>query len=202
MLFGLLLDSCKEPAWVDKELTNFDNSETTIKKEIPIAKKGNLSAFYTSTKHKQLQLGLDSLEEGFNGLQIRIWYDSIYVNKQKLVTILYTDGKWKAKVYRMRSTGSEYFVFSKDAKSLTPKTGWDNFSNRLLNLNILTLPDGMALDNCGGGGGDGGGYNIEVATKKHYRFYSYWEPQYYHDKCKYARSMIDILNLIEQELGV
>ncbi len=202
MLLLILFESCRESPIVDRELMKFNKRETSFQQEVRRSPKGKFNPFYMSAKEKEKELGLDSLENGFESLQIRVWYDNVYSNKQKLITITYESQKWEAKLYTAKPKSSQEYVLSNDPKSLTPKMGWDKFSNRLLNLNILTLPDGVELENCGAGGGDGSGYNIEIATQKHYRFYTYLEPQDYADECSYAKNMIAILNLLDHNFGI
>jgi hypothetical protein len=71
----------------------------------------------------------------------------------------------------------------------------------LLELKVLTLPHQFDVKGYGGGL-DGRTYNVEVATKDQYRFYGYWEPQYYQNKFWQAKNMADILRLLEKELGL
>lgn len=203
-LLVLFFTSCKEPTTIDHQLIIFDSSAKTFEREIPLSSNGRPDIFYTSTKANQLQLELDSLENGFDGLQIRIWYDVAYINKQKVVIISYSKAHWTASVYKMVPIWEtkDRYHFSKKPNNVTPKSGWTNFSNELLNLQILTLPNGNDDQNCGAGGGDGSTYNVEIATKKHYRYYGYWEPEEYRDKCQQAKNMSDILRLLKKELGI
>lgn len=184
--------SCKESANVNNQLIEFNNSTKHFRKEIRVYPNGMLDYFYTHSKEKSKQLGLDSLENGFNGLQIRIWYDVVNVSKQKVVVLTYSKGKWNGKVYYLKELSQ--------AKDVMPKSGWVTFANKLLNLKILTLPDGGDLSDCGDGGGDGSTYNVEIATENHYRYYGYWEPQDYQEKCWQAKNMKEILSLLSKDL--
>ena len=174
-----------------------------FKKEIPTYRDGGVDIFYSLAKAKQKQLGLDSLENGFHNLQIRVWYDFALVRERKLVVITNKDTNWTATVYDLQVDwdGRTETILSKKVKQVTPKSGWANFSKKLLDLKVLTLPNQDDVPNYGGGA-DGRTYNVEVATKNQYRFYGYWEPHEYQDKFWQAKNMVDILNLLEQELSV
>jgi len=174
-----------------------------FKKEIPTYPDGSFDIFYRLTKTKEKQLGLDSLESGFDNLQIRIWYDLSLVRERRLVIIKNTDTNWTATTYDLQVDwdGKTETILSKKVKNVTPKSGWANFSKKLLDLNILTLPNQDDIANYGGGF-DGTTYNVEIATKNQYRFYGYWQPEVFQDKFWQAKNMANILKLLWQELGM
>lgn len=176
----------------------FVDTNRTFKKEIP-----SVDIFYNLAEAKQKQLGLDSLENGFDHLQIRLWYDFALVRERRLVVITAKDTNWTATVYYLQVDwdGSTETISSKKIKQVTPKSGWAAFSTKLLDLKIGTLPDQYDVKGYGGGL-DGRTYNVEVATKYQYRFYGYWEPEQYQAKFWQAKNMAAILKLFETELGV
>ena len=196
----VLLQSCKGQTHSNSPLAFVDTTKP-FKKEIPTYPNGKADIFYDLAKTKQKQLGLDSIENGFDNLQIRVWYDFALVRERKLVVITNKDTNWAATVYNLQVDwdGKTETILSKKVKQVTPKSGWISFSKKLLDLKILTLPD---QDDVKGysGGFDGRTYNVEIATKKQYRFYGYWEPQEYQDKFWQAKNMTDILKLFETEL--
>lgn len=175
----------------------FDNNKA-FKKEIP-----SIDIFYKLAKAKEKQLGLDSLENGFNNLQVRIWYHFSLVKHRKLIVITNRDTNWNAVLSNLQVDwdGRTETILTKELKQLSPKSGWAVFSRKLLALDIVTLPDQDDIKDYFGGK-DGRTYNVEVSTKNQYRFYGYWEPQEYQDKFWQARKMTDILKLIEMEFGV
>jgi hypothetical protein len=180
--------------------TPFVDTTKPFKKEIP---NGGADVFYTLAKTKQKQLGLDSLESGFDNLQIRIWYDYSLVKERKLVIITNKNSSWSATVYNLQVNwdGQTETILSKEVRNVIPKSGWSDFSKKLLSFKVLTLPNMYDIQGYGGGD-DGRTYNVEVATKNQYRFYGYWKPQQYQDKFCQAKNMAEILKLLEQELGV
>jgi len=187
---------------VEQQATFVDTTKP-FKKEIPTYPGGGVGIFYKLAKTKQKQLRLDSLESGFDNLQIRIWYDFSLVRERKLVVITNRDTSWKATIYNLQVDwdGQTETILSKTVKQVTPKSSWYIFLKKLMDFKILTLPDQNDIPNYGGGT-DGNTYNVEVATKNQYRFYGYWEPQMYQDKYWQAKNMADILKLIKQEFDV
>ncbi len=200
----LFFASCKAQTISSKSPSAFSDTTTKpFKKEIPTYDNGRPDIFYNLAKAKQKQLDLDTLENGFNNLEIRVWYDFSLVRDRKLVVIINKGTNWTATIYNLivNWDGQTETIISKNIKQVTPKSGWTNFSKRLMDLKILTLPNQLEIPGYGGGM-DGRMYNVEIATKNQYRFYGYWEPQEYKDKFWQAKNMDDILTLFKTELGV
>jgi hypothetical protein len=168
----------------------------TVKKEIPHDRRGRPVYTYRADHQKAEQLGLYPLESGFDSLEIRIWLDySLAVNKQ-LIVLTRKDGHWKGRFITMAikqnlREDSELVVHS-SSEAVVPKMGWAAFTKELFALDITTLPDGP------GGGEDGTGYEIEVATRNTYRFYRYWSPESTEDKDKGSKKMVSIIHLLER----
>jgi hypothetical protein len=194
--------SCEGQA-LSNSTTVFVDTTKPFKKEIPKYQNGTVSIFYELAKAKQNQLGLDSIENGFENLQIRVWYDFALVRERKLVVIKNEGTNWTATVYYLQVNwdGKTETILKKKIKQVMPKSGWTVFSKKLLDLQILTLPNQRDIEGYSLGT-DGKTYNVEIATKNQYRFYGYWEPQEYQDRFWQAKNMTDILNLFETELGV
>ena len=198
----LFFASCKDQTHSNSPSAFVDTTKTFLK-EIPTYQDGGISIFYELAKTKQMQLGLDSIEDGFDNLQIRVWYEFALVRDRKLVVITNKDTVWTAIIYNLQVDwdGITETILSKNVKVVIPKSGWKTFINKLLDLKILTLPDQNDVKGYGGGF-DGRTYNVEIATKNQYRFYGYWEPQEYQTKFWQAKYMSDILKLLETELGI
>jgi hypothetical protein len=181
---------------------NQGNSAAGFKTEIPTDIFGAVDIFYQTAKDRQQQLGLDSLENGSHDLQIRVWYNFSSVKDRKLVIITNKDNNWTAAVYdfQVDRTGETETMLSKKIRQASPKSGWQAFSKKLLDLKTLMLPNQDDVE--GYSAGDGGTtYSVEVATKKQYRFYNYWQPQEYQNRFWQAKNMTEMLQLFETELG-
>jgi hypothetical protein len=201
LILILLAVSCKEKKI--RPSRSAMAQPTPFKREIPSFGDGKPDLFYLVDKEKQMQLGLDNLERGFDSLEIRIWYDFSFIDDRRLVVIRNKHHVWKAIVYNMHVDwdGQKETILSKSVQEITPASGWNHFSSQLMELKILDLPN---CDKISGYefGFDGVTFNVEFATWDQYRYYGYWEPRGNQDKFWQAKNMCDILDLLEEELGV
>ena len=200
----LLFAGCKEQTDSIHHSFVFVDTTKPFKREIPTYQDGSGDLFYFVEKAKQKQLGLDSLENGFSNLQIRVWYDYSLVKQRDLVVITNKDTNWTATVYNLQVDwdGETETIISKQVKQVTPKSGWSDFLGKLFDLKILTLPNMNDIPGLDDGWTDGITYNVEIATKNQYRFYGYHLPDKFEDKYWQAKNMTNILKLFEQEFGV
>ena len=182
-----------------------DLSDNLIEKEIPTSKDGVKDLFYTLTKQKSRQLGIQNMENGYDSLQIRIWYNYPLTNLRELVVLKYTNKKWWGVYYRMNvewdSSNMTETIVNFDKKFIFPKNGWENLISKLFQKEITELPDMKTIDGVKDYWTDGTTYNIEIGTEKKYRFYSYHLPNKFLEFSQ-ARNMVDILGLIETEFNV
>jgi hypothetical protein len=90
--------------------------------------------------------------------------------------------------------------FGKYRKELqAPKSGWTNAWQRLIDAEILTLPDASSI-RCEVGITDGKSYVVEVNKDRTYRTYMYDNPN--HAKCAEAKQMIKLGEVIAEEFGL
>ena len=183
------------------------NSDTTkFTKEIPTWRNGEPDLFYKLTQQKVKQLNIDSLQNGYDSLQIRIWYDYSLINLRKLLILKRTNSIWTATANSMTVEWNAFnlteTVKTQKIKTLTPKNGWNNFLSKIFGLQVQTLPNMNDIPGLSDGWTDGVSFNVEVATKKSYRFYGYHLPDKFQDKYWQAKNMVDILKLIETEFGL
>ncbi len=178
-----------------------NGDSSSFKKEIPSYFGGSVDVFYQLAKDRQKELGLDSIENGYHDLQIRVWYNYALVKERKLVIITNKDTNWTAAMYdfQISRDGKTETILSKKIRQVSPKSGWPAFSKKLLALQVVTLPNQDDVEGYSAGD-DGKTYSVEVASKNQYRFYSYWEPQKNQDKFWQAKNLTEILKLFETEL--
>jgi hypothetical protein len=171
-------------------------------KEVPIEKKGLLKGqedlLYQFINKDASKLYLDSLETGYDSLQIRIWLGHSMASEKQIVILKFTDNKWKAQLLTFTEENEDY---NKTTKNITPKSGWSKFIKNLFDLSILTLPDEEDLPGYNGCGADGIEYHFEWATTKKYRFYSYCNPEGNVNKFWQARNVLEISRMLEKELN-
>lgn len=180
------------PALTANEQTLVD----TVKKEIPLDRKGHPRLDYIIDRQKSKQLALDPIEDGYDSLQIRIWFDYSMARKKHLVVIKRHDGKWSCQLFitttKWNDANDSQIVVNKSVLPIEPSMGWAHFIKRLLDLDIMNLPNGPP------GGMDGANYNVEIATEKLYRYYSYWSPDSSEKEFKGSRNMVEIISFLEK----
>lgn len=129
--FILFLTSCNEQRRSENSTASFNNTATFFKKEYPKSENGDFDLFYKLTKEKQNQLGLSSLENGFDNLQIRVWYDSSRAGgrERKLIIITNTGSNRTAKINSMILAwiGQCEIIESRNIRFVTPRSGWTIF---------------------------------------------------------------------------
>lgn len=158
-------------------------------------------------KHKQeveSKLGLSSIEDGFDGLQIRIWKGFANPDSLKLIIFSKSDDGWSARFYTLVLHYNNSFDSIKDVtrniKIKEPRSGWNIFIDSLLKLKILELPDYSEVPSYTLSM-DSEAIRVEVAADKKYRFYSYLDIESQNEVISEATNMRKILELIEEEFG-
>lgn len=185
----------------NRDRTN--KSNYSVVTEIPRNQNGEPVSDYRITKAFQKQAGLDSLEKGYDSLQIRIWGGHSQLLEFYLLIISKREKKWHGKLITLEYTidpkSGVYQFKNKRSKTVSPKSGWEVFVKRLFDFQVTSLPDMSELGY--ESGEDGSSYMVEVATNKSYRFYSYWSPAEYQNKYPAAKSMYSIAQFVESEFG-
>jgi hypothetical protein len=180
--------------------------ENTVKRDIPLTKKGRPDFFYKLNTYQASILKLDSLEIGYDSLQIRIWCNYGLLDVRNVIVIKRNNELWNAELLTVifDENDSSYMrkPILKERINKIPTSGWSSFINKLVELNVTQLPDQSKVSGYKDIlGADGVTYNVEVATMSQYRFYSYWQPNIYKGKYKEAKNIDQILELIEKELS-
>ena len=181
------------------------STENTFIKDIPVRDDSLPDLFYELTRQKIDQLKLDDLEKGFDSLQIRIWYNYSLLDYRELVIIKRKDGKWTGNHYIMKVKWNPSDLTVKtngvENREITPKSGWESFIPDLIDKNIITLPNMEDIEGLEDNWTDGVTYNIEIGTKKFYRFYGYHLPDKFKEYWQ-AKKMMEILDLIDREFSI
>lgn len=191
------------------------NLSDTFRLEIPPFQKPLDFVYYLEFKKEESQLNLRSLEKGFDSLEMRIWYGWPLCG-ERLIRVLLNKGRWSAKVYSIsahinaKNEGLTVFDFLQrqyyryEVENKKPRSGFHSFIRNLFESGILTLPD---IRNIKGfretfSGSDGGGVQIEIASRNVYRTYVYFSPEYYATKYPEADSVMNVLTLLEREFSL
>lgn len=145
-------------------------------------------------------LGVSKLENGSPDFQIRIWEDT--ENRNGNLYIFKNDSRnWQGELYRYRYYSHNFTPDSLSGKRTSlssPTSGWDSFMNKLLDLDILKLPDHQSLLNYGVDA-DANFVKVEIAKKNYYRLYEYPQPQYRQNQFPEAKKILQILELVKKE---
>ena len=162
-------------------------------------------------KNAEKDIGLDSLDSGFDSVYIRVWNGCaagyLKADYWLMSLILDRDG-WKAELSDLSiedTSPDARGSLSRKVNYLQPKSGWNSFLSKLFKLKLLTLPGFESLktaDEKLDAVMDGCGITIEIATRKLYRLYDYETPEAYVDKHSEVINVLQILSLIEKEFGI
>lgn len=214
---SILFNSCKQENHPAKEVAQLNTSDTFYF-EFPKRRGVFDSSFYHNNLLFEKALGLQSIEKGFDSIQIRLVYGGAMVG-ERLVVLINRDNKWRAEISKIITDYNPNFKGDEedranadfwDAYSLTrtiehktPKSGWDKFIKKLFKHDILTLPDIQTFaDYSPGLVTDGVGVTVAIATNNVYRLYTYQDTEFYIEKHPEAESINRILELIDNEFAL
>jgi len=122
--------------------------ENSVEKEITRYPNNRLSKYYKFTKQKQKQLNLSIPENGYDSLQIRLWftYPENLHQFGELLELNFKSGQnpsvkyYKLSIFFNPTREYEVVNYFKDTLIKEPKNGWDNLLNEIFNLRIKELP--------------------------------------------------------------
>jgi len=137
------------------------------------------------------------VEEGFDSLQIRIWFDYSLGKKKHLIIIERQNKEWNGRLYEMSvgyvDTLNYNIIEHYDKKNIEPISGWQKFISNLYQLKIRELSDTSQT------GTDGTTYCVEILTLDTYTYYNFWEPEHTKDTKWQSENMVNIIALLEPE---
>jgi hypothetical protein len=200
-LFALAISSCKEKKKNESNITNV--SSDTVIRHIP-------EWFKTSTLIRgrvadgNKALNLSTLQNGFDGTQIRIWIECNIQDTQHTIIITNYKAKWEATFYYYKlyknEDGSFKFLKSR-AENRVPKSGWEVFTKDLLVTGIENLPDYEKMYPKYNPPTDASAVTVEIGNNKEYRLYQYPELGMNKEIKEGPAKLEQALLLIEREFG-
>lgn len=172
--------------------------------EIPKDKKGGFVPAYSEVRSFTKLLNLFSLESGYDSLQLRIWCNYGYLKKRHMIVISNQNGKWNGKLFTLimnKRSDTLYYLEHKEEKNIGIKDS--QWTELIKKMNILKIPSLKSYEYLPkyGSGVDTDYYMIEVATKKKYRFYDYYDPKSEAKNFKEAENLDKFLTILEKEFG-
>jgi hypothetical protein len=164
----------------------------------------------TSKIHDKLRklLKLNSLENGFDSLQIRILIDCGQLEPSSLLLFEKAGSEWRAVFYSFTMK----VIYTEDGKGIdleiqdlitenkSPKSGWINFSSQLVNTGMINLLDCFNFPD----------YNmptdarsifVEIGRRGRYRLFHYAELEMNLKIKEGPAKLDDALKLIEKEFN-
>jgi hypothetical protein len=140
-------------------------------------------------------LTLDSIFNGYDSLQIRLWIVQGLFGHRQLYIIRNNRGKWEANYYILtldsnyaNGNGSREFLHGPEpfnvavSKAVSPKMGWHKLMDSLQSLNVFEMPDMSEIKGMEVNWTHPTGYCIEIATRYNYRYYKYYDPHRFEHK--------------------
>lgn len=154
---------------------------------------------------REVMLGLPSLRNGSTDFQIRIWQDFMGTSG-RVVILIHKNRAWSAEAYNYRylhkaDRFSSDSVAGQKIQLRSPKSGWGNFINSLLDYQILTLPDFSSIKSMYAAA-DEPWVKVEFSKKNLYRYYELLDPYSRQDESSYCKEMAKILDLVKEEFDL
>ncbi len=201
LIVVLPLFFCKE--FKSRENAHRINNTDSIIKDIPKYKDGGFSVFYREKIEIAKALNLYDLEAGFDSLQIRIWYPE-WTIRRVLILSKYPDHwegtlqKFESKLYKEDKNTARTEFKNLSSEKVSPRSQWSTLISKLVDLDILNLPDSYSLPGSPGAGTDGISYSVEIGTNHKYRFYFPSNP-FQNQHIVQVKKMAQIIEILNQE---
>mgnify|MGYP003577401873 CR=1 FL=1 len=181
-----------------------DNSPSKLRREIPGDYNGSfyINSFFDLPR----KLRMKELYNGFEDLQIRIWYDESFRDTVNVISLTLVDGKWTAEVRDIAllydGVNNYQEVRVKDTILIKqPKSNWKTIEKAIIDNDILNLPDFQDIPGYAHMlPTDGNVFTVEVADKNNYRIYAYPSPgSYNYRNFEPVTKFVRFRDLLERE---
>jgi hypothetical protein len=205
VLFIITLSGCdiaKQESFVKLPIcdTSLNLDTPAFKKEI-YNSIGRINPSVEMTKLYISEANLRSYNKGYDSIAVRLfdYYDD---QETDIIEIRKHCEGWVAQFNKIKrsNVNGKVLVEVETKKYLKPKSGWRDFTSKIFDLGITSLPDWSYIDDYNPST-DGYMITVEVATSKYYRIYDYLNPRH-KPEIKEARKIVEIMEIIEKELGV
>ena len=154
-------------------------------------------------------LGLDNLENGYNSLQIRIWFTYRSDSEQVLI-IKRNNAQWSGSCcfasYALTLRGDSISRYTIHFFKPILRSDWSGIVDTLLKYNIMTLPDqeevsGLDTINSQSKGGSGS-VIIEIAERHKYKIYFYGASVDFKEKSRETADIRHIAEFLSNTVGI
>jgi len=149
--------------------------------------------------NKTWNLNLDTLEFGFNTLQIRIWLGHTMARVNYVVVLKRVNKQWFGLLYKLKRHETGY---ESEVENIKPKEGWGNLIDSLDKLKLFSIDNSLdSKEYDGNGGGDVPFHIVEVSTPTKYHSYEYDILEGYTEKFWQVKNVHLISELLVHEFG-
>lgn len=179
-----------------------EHPNTTFIQDIP--DNLNTSSYIKLKKDFISQMGIDQIDSGYDGTQIRIIIGYPHSDTGHLLIFRNNGSNWTANFFEFHYGGSNEpssKITNRELPILkNPKSGWNPFIKKLNDFGIMDLPDYSSIPDYHLPM-DASSIVFEIATRTKYRMYSYPAISVYRSKIKEVDSVERIILLIEKEFN-
>jgi hypothetical protein len=163
-------------------------------------------AFVPYKKLIAVAAGLDSIYNGYDDMQIRIWLGHSLAIKHDIIILKFKNNKWSGErlaYTHVKITRHEATIKILSDELVTPKSGWESFFTKVEYLQVFKYLQEQTDTThfYGGGGADGIDYTFELATKNQYHSLSYGNPEEGSSKNEMAKHILAFADLMEKEFN-
>jgi hypothetical protein len=163
------------------------------------------TSMFSQKRDRKLRtlLKLDSLKDGFDSLQIRIWMDC-GDDLGRLILLERQKNRWNSVFYSYQTVYDEKLdveIRNLKKESKSPKSGWGNFSENLMKTDITKLPDHSKFSPKYNLPNHANRVLVEIGTSRDYRLYVYPELGMNSEIAEGPGKLHRALKLIEREFN-
>jgi hypothetical protein len=199
ILLALVMLSCKNKieSSANNQPINFGDSIKFLKKT-----KQEPISYYDMVAQA---VPLDSIKNGFEDFQMRIWLGHSMAKKIYVIIIKEKEKITTGELLAFTSIHSEGFAENikiLEYKKVQPKSGWPSLLESEewgLMEKFFDNYDTIAYN--GSGGGDGITYLFEVASRNKFKTYEFSNPEEVSSTNKYAKNILRFADLLEKEFS-
>ena len=148
-------------------------------------------------------IGLPQLTKGVEGLWVRIWV--WYPDSNYIITIVNNGLEKKCDIidfYGKRVDSAQYIAIRKWWTNLVPKSGWNQFFDMMQQHAIATLPPGNTIEELSPDLTGGAYIQFEVAEGNNYRYFKYFQPDFFRYVDSASGHIYEFLKYINTEMNI
>lgn len=147
------------------------------------------------------QMNLSDISNGYDSLQIRVWFPTEKDGSHLLLILKRTANKWNMKAYKYLAdyTNQNPEIISYKKISAQPKNSWDLIINAVDKIKILEVKDFREIENYDYNSTHPAHYTFEVATCSSYRYFEIPDPEK-NRSVPEAKKVLEFVNLLQSEI--